>query len=101
MPILQLALPLIFLIIVGIWTALDFEERKWVVFADEISIMVIGVGVGILTVFGKQISELGANTVMLPIAVYLLYVLGRWLWEIGAVEAICNGIKWLFRRISN
>ena len=101
LPILQLALPLIFLIIVGIWTALDFEERKWVVFADEISIMVIGVGVGISTVFGKQISELGANTVMLPIAVYLLYVLGRWLWEIGAVKAVYNGTIGLMKKIAD
>lgn len=86
--VLQLALPLIFLIIVGIWTALDFDERKWVVFADKISCIVIGTSVGISAVFGKQISELGLNTVMLPIAAYLLYVLIRWLWEIDAFEAI-------------
>ena len=101
LPILQLSLPLIFLIIVGIWTALDFEERKWVIFADEISIMVIGVGVGVSTVFGKQISELSANTVMLPIAVYLLYVLGRWLWEIGAIEAVYNGTIGLMKKIAD
>lgn len=100
-PILQLALPLIFLIIVGIWTALDFEERKWVVFADEISIMVIGVGLGVSIVFGKQISEHGVNTVMLPIAVYLLYVLGRWLWEIGAIEAVYNGTIGLIKKIAD
>ena len=96
LPIIQLALPLIFLIVVGIWAALDFGERKWVVFADKISIIAIGTSVGISAVFGKQLSEiLGLNTVMFPIAVYLLYVLIRWLWEIGAVEATFNGIKWL------
>ena len=42
LPILQLALPLIFLIVVGIWTAFDFDERKWVVFVDELSCIVIG-----------------------------------------------------------
>lgn len=100
-PILQLALPLIFLIVVGIWTALDFEERKWVVFADEISIMVVGFGVGMSTIFGKQISESGTNTVMLPIAVYLLYVLVRWLCEIGAIEAVYDGITGLTKKIAD
>ena len=93
--ILQLALPLIFLIVVGIWTALDFDERKWVVFADKVSIIFIGTGIGISAVFGKQLSELGSNTVMFPIAVYLLYVLFRWLWEIEAIQALFEGIKWL------
>ena len=88
LPILQLALPLIFLILVGIWTAFDFDERKWVVFVDEVSCIVIGTSVGISAVFGKQISELGLNTVMFPIAAYLLYVLIRWLWEIDAFEVI-------------
>ena len=89
LPIIQLALPLIFLIVVGIWTALDFAERKWVVFADKISIIAIGTGIGISTVFGKQLSEiLGFNTVMFPIAVYLLYVLIRWLWEIEAIQGL-------------
>lgn len=100
-PILQLALPLIFLIVVGIWTALDFEERKWVVFADEISIMVVGFGVGMSTIFGKQISESGTNTVMLPIALYLLYVLVRWLCEIGAIEAVYDGIIGLTKKIAD
>ena len=88
LPILQLALPLIFLIVVGIWTAFDFDERKWVVFVDEVSCIVIGAGIGISAVFGKQLSWIGLNTVMFPIAAYLLYVLIRWLWEIGAFEAI-------------
>ena len=92
LPIIQLALPLIFLIVVGIWTALDFDERKWVVFVDNISVIAIGTGIGISAVFGKQLSELlGLNTVMFPIAVYLLYVLIRWLWEI---EAIQKPIEW-------
>lgn len=96
LPIIQLALPLIFLIVVGIWTALDFDERKWVVFANDLSIIVIGTGIGISTVFGKQLSEMfSVNTVMFPIAVYLLYVLIRWLWEIGAIEVLFNGLKWL------
>ena len=88
LPILQLALPLICLIVVGIWTAFDFDERKWVVFVDELSCIVIGAGIGISAVFGKQLSWIGLNTVMFPIAAYLLYVLIRWLWEIGAFEAI-------------
>ena len=88
LPILQLALPLIFLIVVGIWTAFDFDERKWVVFVDEVSCIVIGAGIGISAVFGKQLSWIGLNTVMFPIAAYLLYVLIRWLWEIDAFEAI-------------
>ena len=88
LPILQLALPLIFLIVVGIWTAFDFDERKWVVFVDELSCIVIGAGIGISAVFGKQLSWIGLNTVMFPIAAYLLYVLIRWLWEIDAFEAI-------------
>ena len=91
--ILQLVLPLIFLIVVGIWTAFDFDERKWVVFADKVSIIFIGTGIGISAVFGKQLSELGLNTVMFPIAVYLLYVLFRWLWEIEAIQALFEGIK--------
>ena len=88
LPILQLALPLIFLIVVGIWTAFDFDERKWVVFVDELSCIVIGAGIGISAVFSKQLSWIGLNTVMFPIAAYLLYVLIRWLWEIDAFEAI-------------
>lgn len=96
LPIAQLALPLIFLIVVGIWTALDFDERKWVVFADNMSIIFIGTGIGISAVFGKQLSEiLGFNTVMFPIAVYLLYVLLRWLWEIGAIQGLGKVLKWL------
>lgn len=87
-PILQLFLPLIFLIVVGIWTALDFKERKWVVCDHAVSIMVMGTGIGIAAVFGKQLSSIGLNTVMLPVAVYLLYVLIRWLWEIGTIDAI-------------
>ena len=89
-PILQLFLPVIFLIAVGIWTALDFEERKWVLFADKVSIIVIGSGIGISFVFGKQLSAIGLNTVMLPIAVYLLYVLARWLFETGAIDGLAN-----------
>lgn len=92
LPIIQLALPLIFLIIVVIWTARDFDKRKWVVFADNVSIICIGTGVGISAVFGKQLSELGLNTVMFPIAVYLLYVLIRWLWEIGIIQSLLNAI---------
>lgn len=96
LPIIQLALPLIFLIVVGIWTALDFDEHKWVVFADDVSIGFIGTGIGISAVFGKQLSEiLGFNTVMFPIAVYLLYVLIRWLWEIGAIQGLGKVLKWL------
>ena len=106
LPIIQLALPLIFLIVVGIWTALDFDERKWVVFLDDISVVdnisviAIGTGIGISAVFGKQLSEiLGLNTVMFPIAVYLLYVLIRWLWEIEAIQGfyewcIVKPIEW-------
>ena len=85
--VLQLALPLIFMIVVGIWTAFDFDERKWVVFVDEVSCIVIGSGVGIAAVFGKQLSWLGINTVMFPLAIYLFYVLIRWLWEIDAFDA--------------
>ncbi len=85
--VLQLALPLIFLIAVGIWTTLDFDERKWVVFADKISCIVIGISVGISAVFGKQLSWIGINTLMFPLAVYFLYVLIRWLWEIDAFDA--------------
>ena len=95
LPILQLALPLIFLIVVGIWTALDFDERKWVVFADTVSCIFIGTSIGISAVFGKQLSSIGLNTVMFPIAVYLLYVLIRWLWEIEAIQGLFEGIKWL------
>lgn len=83
-------LPVIFLIAVGIWTALDFEERKWVLFADKVSIIVIWSGIGISFVFGKQLSAIGLNTVMLPIAVYLLYVLARWLFETGAIDGLAN-----------
>ena len=89
-PILQLFLPVIFLIAVGIWTTLDFEERKWVLFADKVSIIVIWSGIGISFVFGKQLSAIGLNTVMLPIAVYLLYVLARWLFETGAIDGLAN-----------
>lgn len=89
-PILQLFLPVLFLIVVGIWTALDFEERKWVVFANKLSITVIGTGISIATVFGKQLSAIGLNTVMLPIAVYLLYVLARWLFETGAIDRLAT-----------
>lgn len=98
LPIIQLALPLIFLIIVGIWTALDFDERKWVVFADNVSIIFIGTGIGISAVFGKQLSELGLNTVMFPIFVYFSYVLIRWLWEIKAIQGLFNGVKRLIDR---
>lgn len=98
LPILQLALPLIFLVIVGIWTALDFQERKWVVFANNISIVAIGTGIGISAVFGKQLSEYGVNTVMFPIAVYLIYVLIRWLWEIEAIQGLFEGIKSLIEK---
>lgn len=94
LPILQLALPLIFLIIVGIWTALDFDERKWVVFADKVSCIFIGTSIGISSVFGKQLSAIGLNTVMFPIAVYLLYVLFRWLKEIDAIQLITSPIDW-------
>lgn len=81
--ILQFVLPLICLIIIGIWTALDFEERKWVVFANEFSVIAIGTSIGISAVFGKQLSEIfSVNTIMFPIAVYLLYVLIRMLREI-------------------
>lgn len=87
LPIIQLTVPLIFLIVVGIWTTLDFDERKWVVFADNVSIIAIGTGIGISAVFGKQLSEIfGLNTVMFPIMTYLLYVLIRWLWEIEAIQ---------------
>ena len=85
--VLQLALPLIFLIAVGIWTTLDFDERKWVVFADKISCIAIGISVGISAVFGKQLSWIGLNTLMFPLAIYLFYVLIRWLWEIDAFDA--------------
>ena len=85
--VLQLALPLIFLIIVGIWTAFDFDERKWVAFVDELSCIVIGSSIGISAVFGKQLSWIGINTLMFPLAVYFLYVLIRWLWEIDAFDA--------------
>ena len=89
LPVLQFALPLIFLIIIGIWTAMDFDVRKWVVFADEMSIAAIGTGTGISAVFGRQLSEMfSVNTVMFPIAVYLLYVLIRWLWEIEAIQSL-------------
>ena len=89
-PILQLFLPVIFLIVVGLWTALDFEKRKWVLFADKVSIIVIGSGIGISFVFGKQLSAIGLNTVMLPIAVYLLYVLARWLFETGVIDGLAT-----------
>ena len=97
--VLQLALPLIFMIVVGIWTAFDFDERKWVVFVDEVSCIAIGSGVGIAAVFGKQLSWLGINTVMFPLAIYLFYVLIRWLWEIDAFDAaerllMSAAIKW-------
>ena len=96
LPIAQLTLPLIFLIVVGIWTARDFDDRKWVVFADKVSIIFIGTGIGISAVFGKQLSEiLGWNTVMFPIMVYLLYVLIRWLWEIGFIQGIFEWWKGL------
>ena len=96
LPITQLALPLIFLIIIGIWTAFNFDEHKWVVFASKVSIIFISTGIGISAVFGKQLSEiLGFNTVMFPIAVYLLYVLFRWLWEIGALQGLGKILKWL------
>ena len=75
---------------VGLWTALDFEERKWVLFADKVSIIFIGSGIGISFVFGKQLSAIGLNTVMLPIAVYLLYVLARWLFETGAIDGLAT-----------
>lgn len=63
--------------------------------------MVVGFGVGMSTIFGKQISESGTNTVMLPIAVYLLYVLVRWLCEIGAIEAVYDGITGLTKKIAD
>lgn len=93
LPIAQLALPLVFLIIIGIWTALDFNGRKWVVFADKVSFIVIGTSIGISAVFGKQLSSLGLNTVMLPIAVYLVYLLFRWLWAIEAIQGLFEVIK--------
>ena len=102
-PILQLALPLIFLIVIGIWTALDFDEHRWVVFVDEfniideISVIVIGSAVGVSVVFGKLLSEIGINTIMFPIAVYLIYVLIRWLLEIGAVKRVLDGIEKLIK----
>ena len=91
--VLQLALPLIFLIIVGIWTAFDFDERKWVVFVDEMSCIVIGSSIGISAVFGKQLSWIGINTLMFPLAVYFLYVLIRWLLEIEAIQLAADAAE--------
>ena len=97
LPIIQLALPLIFLIVVGIWTALDFDERKWVVFANKLSIIAIGTGIGISAVFGKQLSEMcGINTVMLPVGIYMGYTLIRFLIETGFVDAViekCGNLR--------
>ena len=53
-----------------------------------------------INLFGKQLSMLSLNTVMLPIALYLIYVMLRWLWEIGAIQGVCNGIDSLFTHIA-
>ena len=97
LPIMQLALPLIFLIVLGIWTAFNFDERKWVICVDTVSVIIIGAGTGISAVFGKQLSEMcGINTVMLPVGIYMGYTLIRFLIETGFVDAViekCGNLR--------
>lgn len=94
-PILQFALPLIFMLIVGIWAAFDFDERKWVVFADKFSLITIGTFMGISAVFSEILNYLSINTIMFPIAVYFIYVLIRFLWETGVIPKILDIIEWI------
>lgn len=96
--ILQFAIPLIFMIGVGIWTALDFDERKWVVFADKVSLMIIGIVTGISAVFSKQLNLISINTIMFPIGIYMIYVLIRFLEETGVLDKMEELLERLAKR---
>lgn len=77
--ILKLLLPVIILMIIGIWTATDFdiENKQWVVLADKVSIAVFGSAVSLSAIFGVWLAKININTVVLPFLIYFVYFLIR------------------------
>lgn len=77
--ILKLLLPIIILVIIGIWTATDFdiENKQWVVLADKVSIAVFGSAVSLSAIFGVWLAKININTVVLPFLIYFVYFLIR------------------------
>lgn len=96
--ILKLLLPIIILVIIGIWTATDFdiENKQWVVLADKVSIAVFGSAVSLSAIFGVWLAKININTVVLPFLIYFVYFLIR----SGFLEELFEGIGELIETIS-
>ena len=74
---LRLFMPLITVAIIVIWATRDFPERKWMLFADKLSLAVLCVAISISAIGGKWLSAAGINTLVIPIIIWVIYFLIR------------------------
>ena len=63
---------LTYLVSVTIWTIKDIDERKWVFFADKLSLTILTVSVSI-SAFGGEWIAAYLNPLLIPIIVYTIY----------------------------
>ena len=79
--IFNLLIPLVILALSVIWTIYDYdyEDKEWVIMADgdKVSIAVLGSAISLSAFFGKWISAIHINTVVLPFIIYEIYFLIR------------------------